>query len=115
MPFCQIFKSLKLLIPPPIPRSSFLIPDLVLKMPLAGKGHGHAAPVAGIDHVLIFNGTAGLDNGANSEFMGHFNIVRLWEKSIAGQNRPAGSFACFHAGNFNAVYTRHLSAADSNG
>jgi hypothetical protein len=37
----------------------------MLETALAGKNHGHAMFVTSIDHFLITNRTAGLDNSGN--------------------------------------------------
>ena len=49
----------------------------------AAKGHGHAVFIAGVDHLLVADGTAGLDNGGHAAAVRALDVVAKGEERIA--------------------------------
>ena len=50
------------------------------------KGHGYAVFVAGVDHLLVTDGTAGLDNGGHTAAVSALNVVAEGEERVAAQD-----------------------------
>ena len=51
----------------------------------AAKCHGNAVFVAGVNHLLVADGTAGLDNGGHAAAVRALNVVAEGEKRVAAQ------------------------------
>ena len=51
----------------------------------AAKCHGNAVFVAGVNHLLIADGTAGLDNSGHAAAMRALNVVAEGEKRVAAE------------------------------
>ena len=49
----------------------------------AAECHGNAVFVAGVDHLLVANGAAGLHNGSHAAAMGALDVVAKREEGIA--------------------------------
>ena len=56
-----------------------------MEQPQPAKSHGDAVFIAGLDHLLVTDGTAGFDNGGNPAAMCALNIVAEREKRVAAQ------------------------------
>ena len=48
----------------------------------AAKGHGNTVLVAGVDHLLIADGTASLDNSCHAAAVRALNIVAEGEERV---------------------------------
>ena len=51
----------------------------------AAKRHGDAVFVTGVNHLLVADGTAGLDNGGHAAAVRAFNVIAEGEKRVAAQ------------------------------
>ena len=62
-------------------------PFLMVEQSQAAKGHGNAVFVAGVNHLLVADGTAGLDNGGHAAAVRALNVVAEGEERVAAQSK----------------------------
>jgi hypothetical protein len=55
----------------------------VVEQAQAAKGHGNTVLVAGVNHLLIADGTASLDNGGHAATVRALNVVAEGEERVA--------------------------------
>jgi hypothetical protein len=77
------------------------VAHLMLKTPCAGEYHGNAVFVAGINHFLIADRSAGLYYHFDSRIFDSVNTIPKWEKRIRCQDTAFYIFATF----CNAMWT----------
>ena len=51
----------------------------------AAKCHDNAVFVAGVNHLLVADGTSGLDNGGHTTAVGAFDVISKGKKGVAAQ------------------------------
>ena len=64
----------------------------MVEQPQAAKGHGNTVFVAGVNDLLVTDGTAGLDNGGHAAALRAFNVVAEGEERVTAQAN-----ACYFA------------------
>ena len=57
----------------------------MMEQPQAAKCHGNAVFVAGVNHLLVTDGTASLDNGGHAAAVRTLNVVAEGEERVAAQ------------------------------
>ena len=62
--------------------AALFVENLVMEQADAGEGHRHVVFVAGLDHVVVANGSARLRNIFHAALMGSLDIIPEWEESI---------------------------------
>ena len=53
----------------------------------AAKCHGNTVFVAGVNHLLVADGTAGLDNGGHAAAVRALNVVAEGEERVTAQSK----------------------------
>ena len=75
------------------PPSPALPKDLLMvEQAQTAKGHGNAIFVAGVNDLLVADGTAGLDDGSHAAAAGALDVVAEREECVAAQTN-AGHLA----------------------
>jgi len=88
---------------------------LMFEVPNAGHDHGDFMIVGYLDHILISDGPAGLDDRRHSRLGGQLDIVGLRQERIGDQDRALGVFAGLLNGNPDTLDTAGLPAPDPDG
>ena len=96
---------------------------LVPEVTLAGEHHGQVGAVGGLDHLLVAQRAAGLDDGAGAGFGGRQKTVGKGEEGIGSDHRALGSgtvaaggahrVPALLRGDTRGVDTAHLAGADA--
>ena len=57
----------------------------MMEQPQAAKCHGNTVFVAGVNHLLVADGTAGFDNGGHAATVRALNVVAERKERVAAQ------------------------------
>src|SRR6185295_2837647 len=76
--------------PEPTTRISTVPPELVLKVSIAGKDHRDAMLVSGLNHFLVPDASASLNDGGNPCLGAGINGIPKGQKRIGGHNTSLG-------------------------
>jgi hypothetical protein len=81
----------------------------------SGEYHSDAILVAGVNHFLVPDGTAGLHDNLYSRIFNGINAISEREKSIGSQDTAPYFFATLKKRHMDGIYATHLSGtkADS--